>query len=141
VVTYIFTIICLHTQQQCCIYALKYPAIFNFTSPHILAREIKDSKNLHSCSELDDVRQRLAIEKNRGRYVPLRLFRSWGQTVISVTDIVAGLWCEVQVEYKHLHKHLKHTGGWSRMAEQGRPIQLKTAEMMRGATIHLKKGT
>lgn len=122
-------------------YALKYSAIFNFTCPHILAREIKDSKNLHSCSELDDVRQRLAIEKNRGRYVPLKLFRSWGQTVISVTDIVAGLWCEVQVEYKHLHKHLKHTGGWSRMAEQGRPVQLKTTEMMRGATIHLKKGT
>lgn len=114
---------------------------YNFTSPNILAREIKDSKNLHSCSELDDVRQRLAIEKNRGRYVPLKLFRSWGQTVISVTDIVAGLWCEVQVEYKHLHKHLKHTGGWSRMAEQGRPVQLKTTEMMRGATIHLKKGT
>lgn len=89
--------------------------------------------------ELDDVRQRLASEKNNGKYVPLKLFRR-GQTMMTVTDIVSGLWCEVQVEYKHLYRHMKHTAGWSEMTQQGRPVQLKTPEMKQGATIHLKKG-
>lgn len=60
--------------------------------------------------------------------------------MMTVTDIVSGLWCEVQVEYKHLYRHMKHTAGWSEMTQQDRPVQLKTPEMKQGATIHLKKG-
>ena len=91
-------------------------------------------------AELDDVKDRLARTRNKGQYVPLRLFRSRGKNVINVTDISQGLWCEVQVEYKHLHPTMKRTAEWSKMAEQGTPVQLKTAGMKQGAAIHLKKG-
>ena len=91
-------------------------------------------------AELDAVKDKLALTRNRGQYVPLRLFRSRGSNVINVTDISQGLWCEVQVEYRHLYPTMRRTAEWTKMAEQGTPVQLKTEGMKQGAAIHLKKG-
>lgn len=90
--------------------------------------------------ELDDVRTLLAKTRNNGQYVPLKLFRARKHNSINVTDIVTGLWCEVQLEYKHLHPHMKKTREWSKMEEKGTPVMLKTPVMKQGAEIHLKKG-
>lgn len=91
-------------------------------------------------SELEDVRQKLAKTKSNGEYIPLRLYRSGRWNSISVTDIQSGLWCEVQLEYKYLHPHMKATLEWTKMEKRGKPVQLKTPSMKQGANIHLKKG-
>lgn len=92
-------------------------------------------------TELDGVRQYLARSRTGGRYIPLKLYRSKRNNSISVTDVQSGLWCEVQVEYRYLHPHMKRTLEWSKLEEKGRPVQLKTPEMKQGAEIHLAKGT
>ena len=102
---------------------------------------MKDSFFLLLLTELNDVRQDLARRKTRGQYIPLKLYRSAKSNSISVTDVQSGLWCEVQVEYRYLHPHMRHTAEWSKMEEKGRPVQLKTPEMKQGTDIHLAKGT
>ena len=82
----------------------------------------------------------LARTRNGGQYTPLRLFRRGRDNVISVTDTVMGLWCEVQVEYKYLHPHMKKTAEWTKLAEKGTPVQLRTVSMKQGSAVHLKKG-
>ena len=74
------------------------------------------------------------------RYVPFRLFRPWGQRVLSVTDLSDGNWCEVKVEYRKLHPHLKNTREWKKRADKGRPVVLRTEVMKKGSEVHLKKG-
>ena len=91
-------------------------------------------------SELEEVRHKLARAKSNGEYIPLRLYRSGRSNSISVTDLQSGLWCEVQLEYKYLHPHMKATVEWTKMAKRGKPVQLKTPSMKHGANIHLKKG-
>lgn len=59
---------------------------------------------------------------------------------MSVTDLSNGVWCEVQVEYRHLHPHLKSSKEWAKMAEKGSPVVLKTDRMRMGSVIHMKKG-
>ena len=92
-------------------------------------------------AELDEVRQSLARKKTNGKYIPLKLYRSTKSNSISVTDVQTGLWCEVQLEYRYLHPHMKVTKEWSKLEEQGRAVQLKTPEMKQGTTLHLAKGT
>ena len=60
--------------------------------------------------------------------------------MLSVTDLSTGVWCEMQVEYRHLHPHLKKTGEWTELEKKGTPILLKTEVMVKGSTFHLKKG-
>lgn len=97
------------------------------------------------CTELDDVRQSLARRKTNGQYIPLKLYRSTRSNSrnnsISVSDVQTGLWCEVQLEYRYLHPHMKTTMEWSKLEEKGRPVLLKTPEMKQGTSIHLAKGT
>lgn len=74
------------------------------------------------------------------KYVPFRMFRPWAHRVLSVTDLTSGLWCEVQVEYRNLHPHLKMSREWRKMAENGSPVVLKTESMKKGSSVHIKKG-
>ena len=83
----------------------------------------------------------LMLRHGLERYVPLRLFRPRAHRVLSVTDLASGLWCEVQVEYRHLHPHLNSTREWRKMAETGSPVVLKTGSMKMGSLVHMKKGT
>ena len=91
-------------------------------------------------AELDDVKKGLMVQRNQDHYIPLGLFRPWGHRVLSVTDLTSGMWCEVQVEYRHLHPHLKRTKEWTKMGEKGSPVVLKTATMKKGSEVHMKKG-
>ena len=59
---------------------------------------------------------------------------------MSVTDLTSGVWCEVQVEYRHLHRHLRNTAEWTEMEKKGSPVLLKTEGMKKGSDVHLKKG-
>lgn len=80
------------------------------------------------------------LQRNQDEYIPLHLFRPWSHRVLSVTDLTSGTWCEVQVEYRHLHPHLKKTREWKKMAEKGSPVALKTESMKKGSDVHMKKG-
>ena len=91
-------------------------------------------------AEIDDTRRGLARAKNAGNYVPMKLFRGWGNRVLSVTDLAAGLWCQVQVEYRYLHPHLRTTTEWVEMEQKGTPVVRKTEGMKKGCAVHLKKG-
>lgn len=91
-------------------------------------------------AELEDVKKGLMVQRNQDHYTPLGLFRPWGHRVLSVTDLTSGMWCEVQVEYRHLHPHLKETKEWKKMSEKGSPVVLKTATMKKGSEVHMKKG-
>ena len=88
--------------------------------------------------ELEEVKQALAIRKNQGSYVPLELFRS--SRSVTVSGISSGLWCEQQVEYRHLHPYLRTSGEWLRRSAEGMPVQRRTEVMKEGASIHLRKG-
>lgn len=90
-------------------------------------------------AEFNDVRLNLARTRNKGHYVPLKLFRAQKGSSLNVTDIHSSLWCEVQVEYKHMHRHLKSTPAWTQLEKQGKPVQLTTPAMKQGATMHLAK--
>ena len=72
--------------------------------------------------------------------VPFHLFHFWGDRVLSVTDIAGGTWCEMMVEYRKLHPHLKNSQEWKKMAEEGAPVVLRTATMKKGSEVHFKKG-
>ena len=74
------------------------------------------------------------------QFVPFRLLHPWGNRVLSVTDLSGGMWCEVNVEYRKLHRHLKNSREWKRMEEKGSPVVLKTESMKKGSEVHLKKG-
>jgi exonuclease V len=90
-------------------------------------------------AELNDVRSGLMSRHGLTQYVPFRLFRPWADRTLSVTDLASGLWCEVQVEYRSLHPHLKTSREWRRMAEKGSPVVLKTESMKIGTAVHMKK--
>ena len=95
----------------------------------------------HHFSEFDDTRAALSRQRNNGVYVPLRLYgRNRGSSVISVTDVTSGLWCEVKVEYRHLHPVMRRTSNWKRLEEKGAPVMLRTPVMKEGTSMHLKKG-
>lgn len=69
----------------------------------------------------------------------MKIFRNSGS--VSVSDVSSGLWCELQVEYRHLHPFLQRTKEWQRMKSEGRPIEKRTAIMQTGTDMHFKKGT
>lgn len=91
--------------------------------------------------ELEDVRRGLMLHRSLEKYIPFKIYRHWDHRVMSVTDITAGMWCEVQLEYRRLYPHLKTSKGWTKMAEKGSPVVLKTNAMKEGSAIHLEKGT
>ena len=91
-------------------------------------------------AEFDDVRRGLMSQRSLGQYVPFKLYHHWGHRVMSVTDITGGMWCEVQLEYRHLHPHLKNSKEWTKMAEKGTPVVLKTETMKKGSAVHMLKG-
>ena len=91
-------------------------------------------------AELEEVKSTLARQRNGGKYVPLRLFRG-ERLSVSVTDVVSRMWCELSMEYRHLHRQLSKTQGWrEREEELGRPVQRRTPVMTTGTNIHLAKG-
>lgn len=89
-------------------------------------------------AELDGVKKGLAARKNNGIYVPLSVLKR--QRSVSVSDISGGLWCEVQMEYQHLHPWLRETREWRKRSAEGRPVNRKTETMKEGSSVHLKKG-
>ena len=105
-----------------------------------IMKQIMQSSSCTSPSEFNDVRLNLARTRNKGHYVPLKLFRAQKGSSLNVTDIHSSLWCEVQVEYKYMHRHLKSTPAWTQLEKQGKPVQLTTPAMKQGATMHLAKG-
>ncbi|CAI8035452.1 Exonuclease V [Geodia barretti] len=72
-------------------------------------------------SELEDVKTGLMSRQGLDQFVPFRLLHPWGNRVLSVTDLSGGMWCEVNVEYRKLHRHLKNSREWKRMEEKGIP--------------------
>ena len=88
--------------------------------------------------ELSDVRSELARKKNDGHYAPMALFKR--SRAVAASDIASSLWCEQQVEYRHLHPYLSKSGEWVERAAQGRPVVQRTAVMMQGSSYHMKKG-
>ena len=90
--------------------------------------------------ELHEVRRQVARQRNSGRYQPFRLFYGSSNS-ISVSDICGGLWCEQQVEYRHLYPYLQRTNEWKRVqAERKKHIPRRTATMETGTQIHYRKG-
>ena len=89
-------------------------------------------------AELEDVRSELARKKNNGHYAPMALFK--GSRAVAASDISSSLWCEQQVEYRHLHPYLKNSGEWVERAARGRPVVQRTAVMKQGSSYHMKKG-
>lgn len=69
----------------------------------------------------------------------MNIFRR--NNAICVSDIASGLYCELQVEYRHLHPYLQRTKQWQQKREQGKTIEKRNVVMQEGTSIHLKKGT
>lgn len=90
--------------------------------------------------ELFEVRGRLAESRSNGQYIPLKLYRSHCHDSLSVSDIQSSTWCERQLEYKYLYPHMKTTKQWVKEEKKGKEIKKKTPVMIKGSTIHLKKG-
>ena len=80
----------------------------------------------------------MALKKNGGQYVPLKLFRY--NKAVAVSDLSSSLWCEVQVEYRKLYPYLKESREWMRRATEGKEVREKTKAMTEGSAIHLQKG-
>lgn len=91
-------------------------------------------------AELDDVKTGLKLRHGLNRFIPFRLLRPWGHRNVSVTDLSGGMWCEVNVEYRKLHRHLRNSQEWKKMEEKETPVVLKTETMKKGCKVHLKKG-
>ena len=91
-------------------------------------------------AELFDVRGKLAQLRSNGQYIPLKLYRSHCHNSLSVSDIQAGMWCESQLEYRYLHPHMRRTKQWLAEEKKGREVKKKTEVMLKGASIHEKKG-
>lgn len=90
--------------------------------------------------ELFEVRGKLAQSRSNGEYVPLKLYRSHCQNSLSVSDVQGGMWCERQIEYRYLHPHMRRTKQWLVEEKKGKEIKKKTGVMLKGASIHEKKG-
>eukprot|EP00731_Ephydatia_muelleri_P004858 Em0002g1034a len=86
--------------------------------------------------ELAEVKEGVAVKNSNGRYVPFKALRNG---TVAVSDISSGLWCELKVEYNHLHWKLKGTQEWSKMASVGNRVVLQTPEMTEGKAIHAAK--
>lgn len=84
-----------------------------------------------------EVKEGVAVKNSNGRYVPFKALRNG---TVAVSDISSGLWCELKVEYNHLHWKLKGTQEWSKMASVGNRVVLQTPEMTEGKAIHAAKG-
>ena len=110
------------------------------TSAYVCLMQTESVQIPFTIAEFEDVRNGLMVRRGLDRYVPLRLYRHWGHRVLSVTDLSGGMWCEVQLEYRHLHPHLKNSKAWTEMAEKGSPVVLKTETMKKGSVVHMNKG-
>lgn len=86
--------------------------------------------------ELAEVKEAVTVKNSNGRYVPFKTLRNG---TVAVSDISSGLWCELKVEYNHLHWKLEKTQEWSKMASIGNEVVLQTPEMKEGKAIHAAK--
>lgn len=99
---------------------------------------LKFHTHLLMFSEIEQVKRSLACKRGDRSYVPLHVLKKRGS--LTVSDVCGGTWCEVQVEYGHLHPWLRHSREWRKRSAQGKPVKRKTKSMIEGAFLHLNKG-